>query len=97
MWLHQASYCCEMAEKFGLEGRSPPSTPLPSHFVLLHPWEQPGDPDPPEGTEVEPLLTPELHKRYMQIVGSLNYAAHTTRLDVAFAVSQLSRVCHCPR
>jgi hypothetical protein len=97
MWLHQASYCCDMAEKFGLEGRASPSTPLPSHFVLLHPWEQPGGPDPPEGTEVDPLLTPELHKRYMQIVGSLNYAAHTTRLDVAFAVSQLSRVCHCPR
>jgi hypothetical protein len=46
---------------------------------------------------VDPLLDPSLHKRYMQIVGSLNYAAHTTRLDVAFAVSQLSRVCHCPR
>jgi len=36
-------------------------------------------------------------KRYEQLVGSLNYAAHTTRIDIAHAVNQLSRASRSPR
>jgi len=86
-----------MAEKFGLQDRPTPSTPLPADFSLPHPWEQPGGLLPPVGVMVEEPLGFAEHKRYQRIVGSLNYAAHTTRLDVAFAVSQLSRALHCPR
>jgi hypothetical protein len=102
VYLHQAYYCLELMEKFGLVGQVFPDTPLPADFVLFYPWESlapGGDSDPPEGSGgcVEPPLSAEGRRRYQQIVGSLNYAAHVTRLDIAFAVSQLSRVCQNPR
>ena len=102
LWLHQAYYCLEMLEKYGLVGRRFPDTPLPDGFVLFHPWETlspDGDLPLPEGVKgpVEAPLPPVLVKRYQQIVGSLNYAAHCTRFDVAYAVSQLSRASQKPR
>jgi hypothetical protein len=101
-YLHQAYYCLELLEKFGLVGRKFPDTPLPADFVLFHPWESlspDGDREPPaelSGLEESPLDTAG-RLRYQRIVGSLNYAAHVTRLDIAYAVSQLSRVCQKPR
>jgi hypothetical protein len=40
-----------------------------------------------------PLSSDEF-TRYQQIVGALNYIAHATRVDIAFAVNQLSRATH---
>jgi hypothetical protein len=98
MWVHQAPYVVSMAERFGIQGSSYPDTPLPSDFVLDHPWELTGE-DPPLSFQgkPDPLLTLEGVKRYQQIVGSLNYAAHSTRIDVAHAVNQLSRATHAAR
>lgn len=98
MWVHQAPYLTELAEKFGVSGRAHPDTPLPSDFVLAHPWEVSGE-DPPESHHgrSDGLLPPDGVKRFQQIVGSLNYVAHSVRPDVAFAVNLLSRCTHCPR
>ena len=51
---------------------------------------------PPEHKE-DPLLGTDDHQLYRQVVGSIQYLAHATRVDVAFAAQQLSRVNHCPR
>lgn len=98
MWVHQSPYITSMAEKFGISSKTYPDTPLPYDFVLEHPWEL-AEQDPPPSCEgkSDPLLTLEQVKRYQQIVGSLNYAAHSTRLDVAYAVNQLSRATRAPR
>jgi hypothetical protein len=98
MWVHQAPAIVELAEKFGIQGESFPDTPLPSDFVLEFPWEQFGGEPPPDFKGgPDPLLDHLSHKRFRKIVGSLNYIAHSTRIDVAFAVNQLSRVSHAPR
>jgi transposase InsO family protein len=102
MWLHQATYCLDMLEKFGLAGKPFPDTPLPAGFILHYQWEslaQGEDSEPPEGCKglAEAPLSEEDKKRYQRIVGSLNYAAHVTRLDAAYAVSQLSRATQNPR
>ena len=102
MWLHQASYCLELLEKFKLVGKPFPDTPLPADFVLSYLWESLNpdeDLQPPEemAARYEPPLSPSEQKLFQRMVGSLNYAAHTTRLDIAYAVSQLSRVTQNPR
>jgi hypothetical protein len=100
MWLHQASYCLDLLEKFKLVDKPFPDTPLPADFVLFYPWEVLGAGAVsilPEGKVEEPLLDSAGQKRYQQIVGCLNYAAHVTRPDVAYAVSQLSRATQNPR
>ena len=100
VYLHQAYYCLELLEKFGDSQGRFPDTPLPDNFVLFHPWETlspDGDLPAPEGVSVEEALSPQDRRLYQQIVGSLNYAAHVTRIDIAYAVSQLSRACQKPR
>jgi hypothetical protein len=102
MWLHQATYCLELLEKFQLVGKSFPDTPLPADFVLTYPWESLNpseDREPPEemAGRFEPGVSFDERKRFQRMVGCLNYAAHTTRLDIAYAVSQLSRVTQNPR
>ena len=96
MFVHQAPYIHDKAERFGLSGGATPDTPLPSDWVLFHPWELDGDSPQPQGKS-DPLLGPDGHKRYEQLVGSLNYAAHTTRIDISHAVNQLSRATRAPR
>jgi hypothetical protein len=102
MWLHQANYCLELLEKFKLVGKPFPDTPLPDNFVLHYQWEsltrgEDSEP-PPELKELaEPPLSDEDKQTFQRMVGCLNYVAHVTRLDVAFAVNQLSRATHNPR
>ena len=100
VYLHQAYYSLELLEKFGDSSGRFPDTPLTDNFVLFHPWETlspDGDLPAPEGATVEEPLSAQDKRLYQQIVGSLNYAAHVTRIDIAYAVSQLSRACQKPR
>ena len=102
MWLHQANYSLELVEKFKLIGKPFPDTPLPDDFVLHHMWEslnQGEDGEPPAELKglAEPSLSEEDKRTYQRMVGCLNYAAHVTRPDIAFAVNQLSRATHNPR
>ena len=98
MWVHQGPYITAMAEKYGVSGDSFPDTPLPYDFVLEHPWELAEEEPPPNFQgKPDPLLSHEGVKRYQQIVGALNYVAHSVWLDVAYAVNQLSRATRAPR
>ena len=96
MWLHQATFIKEMVEKYNLFNGHIPDSPLPSTFVLHEKWELEGE-EPPLGAPDDPPLTETEQLRLRKLVGSLNFVAHTTRLDVAFAVNQLSRSQHKPR
>jgi hypothetical protein len=100
IWLHQATYCLQMAERFGVTSGPYPSTPLSSDFELFRPWEDLRTDDEPPAhrvDEYEPPLSPEQQNLYQQIVGSLHFAAHTTRIDIAHAVGQLAKVTSRPR
>jgi hypothetical protein len=97
MWLHQASYCAELAVKFNCLPSTFPETPLPSVFKVSFPWEADPTLPLPTDTTLDPLLSPQDTTLYQQIVGSLHYAAATTRPDIAFAAAMLARVMSCPR
>jgi hypothetical protein len=103
MWVHQAKYIRDMLTKYGMEEAKIASTPLPPGFRTWFPHEIPrGDGEdwhPPPGSPYphDPLCTQQEIHLYRQIVGSVGYAAKTTRPDVAFAMGQLAQVQHCPR
>jgi hypothetical protein len=97
MWLHQASYCVDMAVKYNCLSEKPPPTPLPSVFKILHPWEADPSLSLPPDTKEEPRLSHDETTVYQQMIGSLHYAAATTRPDVAYAAAMLARVMSFPR
>jgi hypothetical protein len=89
-------------EKFKLVGKRFPDTPLPEDFVLYYQWEsltkgEDSEPPPELKGLYEPPLPEEDKKTFQRMVGSLNYVAHVTRPDIAFAVNQLSRATQNPR
>ncbi|CAI7862032.1 unnamed protein product [Closterium sp. NIES-54] len=73
-----------MLESFGLTEANPVRTPLPTGFDV-HAYAE------------EPLLRDEVVQLYQSIVGSLMYASTTTQPQIAYAVSQLSKVVSCPK
>ncbi|CAI7876301.1 unnamed protein product [Closterium sp. NIES-54] len=82
--IHQERYILNMLESFGLSEANPVLTPLPTGFDVHAHAE-------------EPLLRNELVQLYQSIVGSLMYASTTTQPQIAYAVSQLSKVVSCPK
>lgn len=43
-----------------------------------------------------PTVSPESHKRFRSMVGSIMYCATCTRPDIAYTVGMLARAMHCP-
>ncbi|CAI7876058.1 unnamed protein product [Closterium sp. NIES-53] len=82
--IHQERYILNMLESFGLSEANPVRNPLPTGFDVHAHAE-------------EPLLRDELVQLYQSIVGSLMYASTTTQPQIAYAVSQLSKVVSCPK
>ncbi|CAI7877986.1 unnamed protein product [Closterium sp. NIES-54] len=82
--IHQERYILNMLDSFGLSKANPMRTPLPTGFDVHAHAE-------------EPLLKDELVQLYQSIVGSLMYASTTTQPQIAYAVSQLSKVVSCPK
>ncbi|CAI7924087.1 unnamed protein product [Closterium sp. NIES-54] len=82
--IHQERYILNMLESFGLFEANPVRTPLPTGFDVHAHAE-------------EPLLRDELVQLYQSIVGSLMYASTTIQPQIAYAVSQLSKVVSCPK
>ena len=78
--LRQTAYVDMILERFGMKDCKETNTPLEPHLKL----EPEGDPCR-EGVQ-----------RYQQLVGSLMWAAMTTRPDLAYAISVLSRLCSNP-
>ncbi|CAI7912440.1 unnamed protein product [Closterium sp. NIES-54] len=77
--LHQRKYCEGLAEKYGLQDRGKPATPLPSGFTV-------------EPCADEEVVGESDRKLFHSMVGALNYAANHTRPDIAFATSRLASV-----
>ncbi|CAI7866855.1 unnamed protein product [Closterium sp. NIES-53] len=82
--IHQERYILNMLESFGLSEANPVRTPLPTGFDVHAHAE-------------EPLLRDELVQLYQSILGSLMFASTTTQPQIAYAVSQLSKVVSCPK
>jgi hypothetical protein len=75
LWLSQDAYIDKLIAKFNLESHRPTHTPLPSEPLT-----------PNDGQ-----ASPQQIYAFQQRVGSITYAAVVTRVDVALAVSMLSR------
>jgi hypothetical protein len=102
MWLTVDKKIKETVREFGAEGCEPKATPLPSEFFPFYPHEMDlstpeRQPEPDSGHVYSPLLDGRGHKRYMSLVGSLQYFASSLRPDVAFAANALAQTMHCPR
>ena len=76
--LNQSSYVLEACKKFKLDTSPAYSTPFEANAKLD---------EPKEGEE----LTPTEQQLYMQLIGTLNYAATQTRPDISVNVSILSQ------
>jgi len=74
-WLCQDTYVDKVAAKYHVQGTRIPRTPLPSQKLLIN----------------QEKATPQETLLYQQIIGSNNFAATMTRLDIAFSISNLSQ------
>ena len=79
--IHQKPYLVKVICRFGMEDASTIGTPSDPHVQLS---VAPGTSQPADK-----------HK-YLQIVGSLQYAASGTRPDIAFSVNAAGRYCRAP-
>ncbi len=84
--MSQALYVDKLLEKFGMMDAKIVATPL-----VLKNAEKPKN---EENEEKSPAL--EDINKYQSIVGSLIYLEHSTRPDIAYAVSLLARSMHAP-
>ena len=84
--LDQSAYIDKILNKFDMKGytKSPASRPGTDVMDLKF------DPN-------EPILTQQLINRYQQMVGSLNYAAISTRPDISHSVSVCARYASKPQ
>jgi hypothetical protein len=81
LYLSQTSYIQKIAEQFGLTGiNTKADTPMTEHELLPAPDDE--------------TITPESNHLYQSKIGSLLFAAISTRPDLAFAASRLSRFNH---
>ena len=84
IFVSQQRYIEVMLEKYGLSDANPVETPLPHKFnVHAH--------------DVDRVVSGDKVKEYQSMVGSLMYASTTTHPEIAYAVSQLSKVQASPR
>ena len=79
--IHQKPYLAKAIRCFGMEDASTIGTPSDPHVQLS---VAPGTSQPAD------------KHQYLQIVGSLQYAASGTRTDIAFSVNAAARYCSAP-
>ncbi len=82
IWLHQKQYILSMLQKFGLMDAKSVSTPADQNVKLV------------KDDGVSKKLEDKAH--YQSMVGSLLYAAMSTRPDIAHAVGAVSKFCAQP-
>ena len=76
IWIGQPKYAKALLRKFGIEQSKPFNTPIDPSLKVL------------KGAEDDKAVDP---KKYQSAIGSLQYLSDGTRLDIAYAVSSLSR------
>ena len=80
--LSQSAYVENVINRFNMQDCKPVVNPCVNYD--LH--------SPPKESNLDQTqLTPKLQNYYQQIIGSLNYAAMTTRPDIAYATNELGR------
>ena len=79
--IHQSTYLQKVASRFGVSGCKPVSQPLASHFILSK------SQSPTNRSEVIKME----NVPYANAIGSVMYAMISTRPDLSYAVSLLSR------
>ncbi len=82
--MKQSAYIADLLEEYRMSDCKPALTPMVPHTTLSK-----------EDDAKTPTRTTDV-TRYGNLVGSLNYLAHTTRCDIAASVSQLSRFMSVP-
>ena len=81
LWMHQRQYIHSLLERYGLSQAKPSTTPADTKVKLVK--------DDGVSKLVDPIC-------YQSMVGSLLYAAITTRPDIAQAVGTVSKFKSCP-
>lgn len=71
------AYIQELLDQYQMQGCRPVATPMDSNTVFV--------------SRENSKATPEDVRRYQSLIGSLLYAANTTRPDIAYTVSMLSQ------
>ena len=94
LWVSQPKYITGLINRYDFDEQAHPPTPLPSGFK--HILEGEADKDCKD-VGLSPLLDKNQQRLYQSIIGALNFAAGCTRPDIAYAVSKLASVNHCPR
>jgi hypothetical protein len=74
--IHQTSYINKILKKFNMTGTKPVEAPVTMSRSIM------------DGNSNEPLSS---DMPYREAIGSLMYAAVTTRIDIAYAVNKMSR------
>lgn len=93
LWIGQPKYIACLLNKYDVNERLRPSTPLPSGFKPI----LEGEMLPTEDGACSPFLDKKGQRLYQSIIGALNFAAGCSRPDIAYAVGKLASVNHCPR
>ena len=103
LWLTQEAYIEKIAKQYGidLDGRLPDTPMAESELLPTYPRSvRPTLKSSDEGLSVRPSPLPKVADSsavlYQRKLGSMLYAATTTRPDIAFAVSRLARFNHDP-
>lgn len=86
--IHSRNIIDQLLEKFGMRNCNPVYVPIPPGMILDSPPSE--DPDEGEGRKVQFIP-------YRELVGSFLHLANTTRPDIAFVSSFLSRFMQEPR
>ena len=81
IWIGQPAYTAEVLKRFQMENSKPTATPIDTGAKLT------------KATEDSKLFNSEL---YQSAIGSLLYLSTRTRLDIAYAVSNVARFCSKP-
>lgn len=84
--ISQERFANDLLKKFGMEESKTVATPLDPNVKLSNSSK------PETQEEIEKMKT----KPYRELIGGLIYMANTTRPDIAFATSTLSRFCNNP-
>jgi hypothetical protein len=95
LWIGMPKYIAGLLNKYDIDETARPATPLPSGFRPI--LEGEFGPASEENGKLSPLLDAKQRRHYQSIIGALNFAAGCARPDIAFAVSKLASVNHCPR
>ncbi len=86
LYLQQPQYIDQALETFGLADAKPISVPIQPNTARLA----------PEAIEATGLLSPENHRLFQQIIGTLMYLMLQTRPDIAYSVQWLAQAMHKP-